>query len=721
MTNLMIVESPTKARKIRGYLGGDWEVVASMGHIRALIVRPPQGSIGVDPPNFHPVFEVIDGKEERVRQLARMAKQADTVWLATDPDREGEAIAWHLFEVLGLKHAHRITFNKISKEAILESIANPRVIDANQVEAQKARVALDRVVGYLVSPRLGDLAGQRGLSAGRVQTPALRLIVDLETLIENFKPETHYGVRAHFKTGEVEWVADWDASKLLPPGEKYYKDLAGAQEVAKARDFLIEAVEKKQSKRAAPPGFTTSTMQQAAFRRFKMTTDEVMRVAQKLFENGYITYHRTDDPNISPEGYAELRRYAEKAGFKEYLAPAANTWKAKGNAQEAHECIRPIDFNKESASGLGTAEAKLYRLIWERTLASQMRPAEYDVTTVHLRTKEPVLGAPQPFLARGRVLTFAGWLQVAGDDAAAGEPDLPPLKAETALRSEKTEVQHKKTSPPSRLDEASLVKMLEAKGIGRPSTYATIISTLKYRKYVEVDKDHKFRPTTLGRSVIEALVGRFQFANINYTAQVEEALDRVAGGTFSYLDLVKRVYAQVTQEIKSLSGVKIEGAQGVKKGPPCPKCKGETVERKGRFGAFFGCLDRECDGLIDPRQEAREKALKKMGRLPGDGESCPQCQKGTLRTRPILKGKAKGKSFLGCDNYPECKYSSWPEEKVEPLAGDGEVCKKCQDGKMVTKVVRKGKAQGKRFLSCSAYPECDNAVWPDEGRRRGAG
>ncbi len=604
--NLLIVESPNKTKKIRAILGPGWNVQACFGHVRDL----PQREMGLAPPDFKPHYEIIERAVPHVRKLKEMAKSARQVYLATDPDREGEAIAWHLSVALRLKNPERVCFNEITEKAVQAAMQAPRKIDLDRVAAQEARRALDRLVGYMVSPELcRRLDGK--LSAGRVQSPALRLVVEREREIERFKPLKHFGVTLFFDGPAGDWWAHWLPKPLLPEGEEHWTDEAFARRVAEVREVVVVGFRDNERRFEPPAPFTTSTLQQAASAKLNMNPKKTMDVAQALFEQGLITYMRTDSPNLSDEAVAEIRAYCEAQQMP--LAPQPRVWQAKASAQEAHEAIRPTHVNQRSAGG-DASERSLYQLIWERAVASQMAAAVYDVRQAVMESVQPVDDKTLRFGAKGERLKFAGWLSLTGGDAAdEGEYEgrdnpVPPLKSGDLLTAKDAKLSEKKTEPPRRHTQAGLVRALERQGIGRPSTYAAIMEGLVRRGYVEI-KGKMMHPTAIGKAVVDALKPAFSFLAYDFTARMEDRLDEIALGRLKYLDVVTETHAVLEREIGALPGPsrrafgpKAEVDEAAPK-HDCPQC-GKPLRRiKGRNGWFWGCsgFKEGCKLTLDDR------------------------------------------------------------------------------------------------------------------------
>lgn len=552
---LVIVESPGKVGKIREILGAGHEVVASVGHVRDL---PDKGDIGVEPPTFRPRYVLTERGAEVVARLKPAAARAGEVYLATDPDREGEAIAWHLQQSLGLKQPRRVTFPEITAVAVRRAMAEPRQIDVKLVAAQEARRALDRLVGWMVSGALARQGGA-GLSAGRVQSPAARLVVERERQIEAFASTRHYGVEITFPNGEGgPWAALWRVKPHLLPGQEYWLDHAFAERVSRLRGFTIETFTEVEESRAPPAPFTTSTLQQVASSRLKLRPKATMEAAQRLYEQGAITYHRTDNPNLSDEAVVAIWRRARELSLE--VASQPRRWKAKDGAQEAHEAIRPAHFQAEEA-GETDAERRLYALIRERAMASQLADARFKVRKAVLLAAEPLDQTAIRLDASGRTRIFAGWMALAadegpspeGEDAPADNP-VPVLQLGQILGATAGRVLEKKTKPPPRYTEATLVKALEAEGIGRPSTYAAIMETIVRRDYVTVDGKRQLSATSKGMMVVDALCGRFAFIELAFTREIEEELDAIAEGRADYRSVVARLHDQLVEEIAASGG-----------------------------------------------------------------------------------------------------------------------------------------------------------------------
>ena len=646
MANLLIVESSTKARKIAPFLGSNWNVKASVGHVRDL----PKKTLAVSRPSYEIEYEIIDGKHDVVAGLRAAAKSADAVYLATDPDREGEAISWHLEQLLHLRGAKRVEFHEITKSAIQAAIASPRAIDYALVHAQEARRALDRLVGYEVSSALRRKTG-RPLTAGRVQTVGLRLIVDREEEIAAFGSREHFGVTLHFDggVGGATWTADWHIKPLLPEGEKLWMDAAFAERVAALRDVRVVGVEEKITKSSPPPPFTTSTLQQAGSNRLRLGTKKTMQLAQSLFEKGFISYHRTDSPNLSDESCDAIRDYGRAHALA--ILESKRTWAAKDSAQGAHEAIRPTHIELVDARGEGATEEeqRLYELIWQRAVASQMPDALFDVRVATMQAVEQVDGKPIVFASRGKTLREAGYKALVADDAtmdAKADPatanPVPQLVDGATIRATDGKVLRKKTAPPDRYTEATLVKALEGRGVGRPSTYSSIVETIQARAYVEI-RDRKFYPAEIGTTLIRALRTRFAFAEVAYTGDMELHLDQIAAGRELYVDVVRAADDQLQRELVAFADVTVEGAQ-LETAGVCPTCsQGELVKRvrkprdgETKPGSFWSCSRYpNCTAAFNdvggkPDLTPREPRV--------EGGVCPSCKKNQLLRHKNTRG-----------------------------------------------------------------------------------
>jgi DNA topoisomerase-1 len=765
--SLVVVESPAKAKTINKYLGRDYKVVASMGHIRDL----PKSKLGVDVDNdFAEHYESIASRKRVIKELKDAAKDASDIYVATDPDREGEAIGWHLAQELGGKRRkiHRLEFNEITKKAVQEAFKRPRAIDVKMVDAQRARRVLDRLVGYKISPLLWDKV-RRGLSAGRVQSVALKLVCDREHEIEKFVPEEYWHVFARLagpqppefeakllkKGGEALRVGTEDQSKAI------LADLEGAT-------WTVTSVAIKERKRYAPPPFITSKLQQTS--RFPVKT--TMMLAQQLYEGvelpglgadgpiGLITYMRTDSVRVADEAVVAVREHITSAFGGDYLPEKPNFFKSKSDAQDAHEAIRPtsMQYDPEAVRAYLTPDQySLYRLIWNRFVASQMNPAVFDETIVD------ITAADYLFRVKGSVPKFAGWMATYGltpgeqngrdegasdkeksedDDVAAGV--LPSLAEGDRLELKALRPEQKFTQPPPRFTEATLVKELEENGIGRPSTYASIIGVLQDRDYVN-KIEGKFKPTALGLIIVDLLTKSFDdILDVEYTRNLEEDLDKIEQGKTGYVKTLAEFYkrfkkdlARATKEMENYKG-------GVPTGEKCERCGSELVKKVGKFGPFLACSaypdctnTRELETQepesetgeeeIEPCENCGKPMVMKRGRF-GQFLACsgyPECKttRKLITTRHgVLKAakpdqildekcprcssnlvvkQGRFGEFTACTNYPECKYVKHKTTGVKcPVDGD-------KGGEVVERKSRRGKL----FFGCSSYPDCDFVLW----------
>lgn len=642
--NLIIVESPTKARTLSRFLGSGYSIEATMGHIKDL----PKSKLGVDVKhNFKPDYLPIEKNAEVIKKLIADAKKAKSVYIATDPDREGEAISFHVKEIIASDgKVKRITFHEITKEAVEEAIKNPREIDKNLVDAQIARRVLDRLVGYELSPLLWKKV-RRGLSAGRVQSVAVRLIVEKEREIEAFKKEEYWEIYSIVKR-KVEKKEEFIV-QLIKVGEKKaeVKDGQAAKKIVsdlEKADYKVVDIKKSEVVKNPYPPFTTSTMTQAAARIFGWSAKNTMSQAQKLYEKGLITYHRTDSTNLAISAIQKVRDYIKNKYGEGYLPDAPRFYKTTSKvAQEAHEAIRPTNVGVESFPGEGKfakSESTLYGLIWKRFVACQMNASIYDETVIDVSAGSYLLRAS------GQVMKFDGWRKVipSAKDTEETVVQLPEVKNSELLSLVKIDSYQKFTEPPARFNEASLIKTLEKLGIGRPSTYAPIISTIQIRQYVE-KKEGKFFPTPVGVAVNDFLMHNFpDVFDYEFTAEMEDGLDKIANGEGKWADSISKFWSPFDKKLKSVTEnskrVKIEVE---KLGKKCPECgKGELVVRIGRFGKFVSCSR-------FPDCKYTEKYIEKIGM------KCPECKKGDI----IVKKTRTGRSFYGCSRYPDCKWASW--------------------------------------------------------------
>jgi DNA topoisomerase-1 len=713
--HLVVVESPAKAKSINSYLGSDYKVMASYGHVRDL--RAKEGA--VDPEHdFRMTYEVIDRNKKHVDAIAAELDKADSLVLATDPDREGEAIAWHLAELLrergqlGDKPVYRVVFHEITKGAVQEAVANPRDISDDLVNAQQARRALDYLVGFNLSPLLWKKV-RRGLSAGRVQSPALRLIAEREAEIEAFEPTEYWSIQADLAApDEGGELTGFTAQLVQAEGDKLEKLSIGDGERAEALRARVEgaasdgrlpvtAVEKKQRKRNPAAPFTTSTLQQEASRKLGFSVSKTMRVAQQLYEGmdlgegtvGLITYMRTDSVNLSTEAVEEARQVIGERYGADYLPDSPRAFKSQSkNAQEAHEAVRPTSPSRhpdDVRAKLDKDQARLYDLIWKRMVAGQMSHALVDTVTAHFEF-EPGWSLK----ATGSTVAFPGFLKVyeEGKDDAGDDKDnkLPPLTE--GDRPELAEVRKEQhfTEPPPRYTEATLVKRLESYGIGRPSTYASILSTLQDRGYAELE-NKRFFLTDVGRVVSRFLTNHFtDYVDYEFTARLEDELDAVARGEADWRPVLRRFWEpfhkQVAEKEESVTRAEVTSEPLDEK---CPKCSAQLEKKLGRNGQFIGCSAYpECDYTRPVEGEAPEPEVT--------DKECPECG------QPLAIKHGRYGKFLGCSAYPDCKH----REPLEKPEGTGVTCPQCGEGEIQSKKNRRGKI----FYSCNRYPKCKYAM-----------
>jgi len=693
---LLIVESPSKAKTIEKYLGGDFTVRASVGHIRDL---PKSNKKALDiEDGFIPHYEVVKGKEKIISEIKSLAKKADEVILATDPDREGEAIAWHVKEAVGLKNPKRAVFHEITKEAILEALKHPRHIDMNLKEAQEARRVLDRIVGY-------DLSGiiwkkvRYGLSAGRVQSPALRIIMEREREIRAFIPVKYFNIAAEIETvgklkesKKYKLIFDCELEPGLNPELKADEAQKLAENIVKegrAGKWYVKEIKESQAKSSPRAPFTTSTLQQTASSRLGFPPKKTMMIAQKLYEKGFITYMRTDSTTLASVAVAEISSLITKKYGKEYLENRVFKTKSK-NAQEAHEAIRPTHATATSA-GSTPDEKRLYDLIWTRTVASQMSDAKLLRTKITANIKDKK-DYPN-FSVNGSVVLFEGWLKV-DPDGKGEDVNLPKLSEGDDLNLKTINSFEKETNPPGRYSEASLIKELEKRDIGRPSTYASIVSTIEERGYVE--KINKaLHPTDTGEVVSDFLEENFaEYISDDFTKEMEDQLDKIADGKLTYLKVLTDFYKPFIKEVKAKD--KIEKQNNFGEAPDdikCPVCGSAMIIKLSKGGKFYSCSRfPDCSG-------ARKLDGTELEGPKDTGKICPKCSKGKLIERDGRYGK-----FIACSNYPKCKYIETSEEEKQKK-NTGVKCNKCETGYMEERRGRFGV-----FYSCSNYPDCKHAI-----------
>ncbi len=716
--NLIVVESPAKAKTITRYLGKDFTALASYGHVRDLI--PKNGAVDTEH-DFAMKYEIIDRNAKHVKAIENALAKADALYLATDPDREGEAISWHLYELLKQrkklkdKPVYRVEFHEITKKAIQDAVANPRELAQELVDAQQARRALDYLVGFNLSPLLWKKI-RRGLSAGRVQSPALRLICEREDEIEAFKPREFWTIEALLEKEKQEFGA-----KLIRfHGDKVEQFTVDHDKQAHSiRDellknangeLLVEAVSKKQRRRNAAPPFTTSTLQQEASRKLGFGAQRTMRVAQTLYEGvdiggetvGLISYMRTDSVSLANEAVAEIRDVIAKQYGKENVPSSPRSYKNKSkNAQEAHEAIRPTSaarLPKEIKSHLSQDQARLYDLIWKRTVASQMIHATLNTVAVDMSAGEGNI-----FRANGSTLVSPGFMAVYQEGLDDRKKDenkdnklLPPMEKGDRVPLKKIDANQHFTEPPPRYSEATLVKTLEAFGIGRPSTYASIIQTLQNREYVTLEKK-RFHPTDVGRIVNKFLSQHFtQYVDYDFTAKMEDELDAVSRGEAEWKPVLEKFWKPFKATIDDKDKtVQRKDVTHEEMDEDCPKCGKKLSIRLGRNGRFIGCTAYpECDYTRNLGESADDVAAEPE---VVEGRECPDCGS------PLVYKRGRYGKFIGCSSYPKCKYIE-PLEKPKDTGVD---CPQCAKGHLLKRKSRRGKI----FYSCERYPKCNYAIW----------
>lgn len=754
--SLVIVESPAKAKTINKYLGSKYTVKASMGHVMDL----PKKELGIDTDNgFEPTYQVIPGKTKVIKELKDAAKTAEAIYLAGDPDREGEAICAHLATLLGKTKAERkkifrVMFNEITPQAIKAAFLKPSQVNENLVDAQQARRVLDRLVGYKISPLLWDKV-RRGLSAGRVQTVALRLIVEREQEIRAFVAKEYWTIHAQLTgaqppTFEAK-LFRYKGEEIEVPNQTEAERIKAAVEAAA---WQVSTVTQKEKRRYAPPPFTTSKLQQAAYNRLRYTAKRTMMLAQRLYEGvdlgqegsvALITYMRTDSVRVSNDALDAVRDHIGGNFGKNYLPEKPNTYKSKKDAQEAHEAVRPTDVMRTPASVKAYLEDdlfKMYQLIWQRFVASQMVPAVFDQTTIDIAAGD------YTFRASGSVQKFDGYLAVYQTSSEDDDKDpddaeartLPRVAEGERLKLEEIRNDQHFTEPPPRYTEATLVKELEEKGIGRPSTYASIISTIVEREYVNKDQG-RFTPTLLGEKVSTLLVKGFEdIFDVGFTARLEDELDEIEEGKLPWRKSVKDFWDRFEEDLERADGAMESYKAGIPTGQKCEKCgQGELLERISRHGFFLGCSRYpECDFIQDLRDVGTEEVeganttqycdncgkemVIKRGRF-GAFLACsgyPDCKttrrlvEGTKKVRQpdvpleencptcgsqLLKRHGRFGEFIGCSKYPKCKFT-------RPITL-GIKCPKCGEGEFVRRGTARGKGRGRIFYGCSRYPDCD--------------
>ena len=711
--NLIVVESPAKAKTMSKYLGKDFSSLASYGHVRDLI--PKQGAVDTDD-NFAMKYDLIEKNKRHVDAIVKAMKKADALYLATDPDREGEAISWHLYEilkdkgVLDSKPVHRVEFHEITKRAIQEAIEHPRELSESLINAQQARRALDYLVGFNLSPLLWKKI-RRGLSAGRVQSPALRMIVEREEEIEKFVPREYWTIEADVAEAEKEFQCRLISYKGDKVEQFTIENAETASEVTKTLNdlakgqLLVSKVDKKQRKRNPSPPFTTSTLQQEASRKLGYGAQRTMRIAQQLYEGveidgestGLITYMRTDSVNLANEAIDEIRGFIADRYGKENVPDEVQVYKSKSkNAQEAHEAVRPtsvLRIPEEIKKALTAEQFKLYDLVWKRTVACQMVHATLDTVAVDMGA-----GEGNTFRANGSTVVKPGFMSVyqeGSDDKEGDDSDerlLPPLEEGQSVELKEIRQEQHFTEPPPRYTEASLVKSLEAYGIGRPSTYASIISTLVNREYVLLEK-RRFVPTDVGRVVNKFLSEHFdKYVDYDFTARLEDDLDAVSRGEKEWRPLLGEFWDEFKQTVDDKEDVERPGVEMLDE--DCPKCGKKLSKRLGRNGYFIGCTGYpDCDYTRNVDDEPGSTGEPEVV----EGRKCPKCGSDL-----VIKRGRYGK-FIGCSSYPDCNHM----EPLEPPKDTGVQCPECRKGNMLKRKSRYGKV----FYSCERYPDCKYAVW----------
>ncbi len=700
--NLIIVESPAKVKTIKKFLDSKYQILASVGHVRDL----PSSNLGVDEQNnFAPQYEVIENKQKVVNDLRLAAAKADVVYLAPDPDREGEAIAWHVAELIKdkVKDIQRIQFNEITAKAVREALEHPRALNVHLFDAQQARRILDRLVGYKISPLLWKHV-KRGISAGRVQSVALRLIVEREEERYAFKPEEYWLFKAILAATEQPSIKT-DLYKVDGKKAKISnQDEAEALEKSLQNNpFIVQNIEEKERQKAPLPPFITSTLQQSANQRHGYAAKRTMSIAQRLYEGvdlgdmgitALITYMRTDSVRIADEAKAAAADFILKNYGKDYLPAKGRVYKTKSGAQDAHEAIRPVDVNITPdmiKPHVVPEQHTLYKLIWSRFVASQMAAARFHDTTVSIEC------ATTLWRVKGVRMLFAGWTAAYPRSSEDSDADLPPLKIGQQLKVEQLTKEQKFTQPPARYTEASLVRELEEKGIGRPSTYASIISTLQDRDYVTLKEKH-FSPTDLGNVVCDQLREHFKtLMDVGFTAQMEEDLDKVADGKRDWVELMQAFANDFSPTLSAASKNMQSVKGGIETNVICPECEKPMLIKFGKAGTFLACsaypdcryttnFIRDEDGVITP--VAREKLVYEVV------GKCPECE-GDL----VVKKARTGSRFIACTTYPKCSYTAPFSTKVP--------CPNCDKGTLVEKSSKRGKI----FYACDQYPNCNYALW----------
>jgi len=712
MMNLVIVESPAKAKTIEKYLGKDYKVLASFGHVRDL----PKKELGVDvASNYQPSYEIPSDSKKTVSALKKEQAKAKDIYLATDLDREGEAISWHILKALKLreddKNVKRITFSEITSSALKKAVQNPRKIDMNLVDAQQARRVLDRLVGYKLSPLLWKKV-KSGLSAGRVQSVAVRLVVEKEREIKGFKPEEFWVIAVILSKKQEElkfkaYLVEEDGKPVKKLDIKTEKDAKRIEKALQDAKYKVLSVDKNETLRNASAPFTTSTLQMESSRKLGVSVKQTMMLAQRLYEAGKITYMRTDSTNLSAEAVKEIRKVVEKEYGVKYLPESALKYASKKRAQEAHEAIRPTHFNERKASE-DSREQRLYDLIWKRAVASQMAPAKIEVVEARIaaQIKEKLI-----FLARGESIKFDGFIKVytegRDDEVEEEKATIPKLEKDEILDFHQFEKMQKFTEPPKRYTEATLVKKLESLGIGRPSTYAPTMSTIQDRGYVRLE-EKRFFPEEIADIVTDLLVEHFpKVIDYKFTAHMEDEFDEIAEGKIKWQGVIDEFYQPFAENLKEknkeLDKKDIVPIKEI--GEKCPECKKPLVERFGRFGKFIACSDYPNCKYSRPLENKKEMKNAVVADDDGnttkvseaEGEKCEKCG-GKMKLKEGRFGK-----FLACENYPKCK-------NTKTIVTDTKVkCPDCGEGTIIERRTKRGRT----FWGCSRYPKCKYATWND--------
>jgi DNA topoisomerase I len=711
--NLVIVESPAKAKTIEKYLGKDYKVLASFGHVRDL----PKKELGVDiASNYEPTYEIPSSSRKTVSALKKEQAKAKDIYLATDLDREGEAISWHILKALKLReddeNVKRITFSEITSSALKNAVKNPRKIDMNLVDAQQARRVLDRLVGYKLSPLLWKKV-KSGLSAGRVQSVAVRLVVEREKEIKGFKPEEFWvlAVILSKKSEELKFKAyliEEDGKLIKRLDIKTEKDAKRIEKALSDAKYKVLSVDKNETFRSPSAPFTTSTLQMESSRKLGISVKQTMMLAQKLYEAGKITYIRTDSTNLSLGAVKEIRKVIESDYGSRYLPETARKYVSKKRAQEAHEAIRPTHFNDRQAASDDPREQRLYDLVWKRAVASQMASAKIEIIEARIsaNVKEKFV-----FLARGESIKFDGFIKVytegRDDELEEEKITIPELKKSEILDFRQFEKTQKFTEPPKRYTEATLVKKLESLGIGRPSTYAPTMSTIQDRGYVRLE-EKRFFPEEIADIVTDLLVQHFpKVVDYQFTAHMENDFDEIAEGKIKWQGVIDEFYKPFADNLKEKNKEldKKDIAPVKEIGEKCPECKKPLVERFGRFGKFIACSNYPNCKYSRPLENEKEMKNAVVADDNGgttkvseaEGEKCEKCG-GKMKLKEGRFGR-----FLACENYPKCK-------NTKTIVTDTKVkCLDCGEGTIIERRTKRGRT----FWGCSRYPQCKYATWND--------